>query len=76
MKVKTSITLSEELIREMDRLSDQYGNRSAIIEQAIRAFIDAAARRARDARDLEILNRKADALNAEAEDVLQYQAEL
>ncbi len=75
MKVKTSITLSEELLREMDKLVGQYGNRSAIIEQAIRAFLAAGVRRARDARDLEILNRRADALNAEAEDVLHYQVE-
>ena len=76
MKVKTSITLSEELIRDLDALSSQYGTRSALIEQAVREFLVAAAKRKRDAQDLEILNRRAEALNKEAEDVLSYQAEL
>ena len=76
MKVKTSVTLSEELIREMDALASQYGTRSALIEQAVRDFLAAAAHRQREARDLEILNRRAEALNAEATDVLSYQVEL
>lgn len=76
MKVKTSVTLSEELISQIDALSSQYGTRSALIEQAVRDFLAAAAKRTRDAQDLEILNRRADVLNAEAKDVLSYQAEL
>jgi len=76
MKVKTSITLSENLVREMDDLSSQYGNRSALVERAIRDFLAAEAKRRRDAQDLEILNQRADALNKEAEDVLSYQVDL
>lgn len=76
MKVKTSVTLSEELIREIDALSSQYGTRSALIERAVRDFLATAAQRQREARDLEILNRRAEALNAEAADVLSYQVEL
>jgi len=76
MKVKTSISLSEDLVRRMDSLSSQYGNRSALIEQALRDFLAAEARRRRDAQDLEILNRRADALNEEAEDVLSFQVDL
>ena len=76
MKVKTSVTLSEELIREIDALSSQYGTRSALIERAVRDFLATAAQRQREARDLEILNRRAEALNAEAVDVLSYQVEL
>jgi metal-responsive CopG/Arc/MetJ family transcriptional regulator len=76
MKVKTSITLSEELIRQIDALSNQYGTRSALIERAVRDFLTTAAQRQREARDLEILNRRAEALNAEAADVLSYQIEL
>ena len=76
MKVNTSVTLSEELVREMDDLSSQYGNRSALVEQAIREFLIAEARRRRDAQDLEILNRRAEALNEEAGDVLSYQVDL
>jgi metal-responsive CopG/Arc/MetJ family transcriptional regulator len=76
MKVKTSVTLSEELIRQIDALSSQYGTRSALIERAVRDFLATAAQRQREARDLEILNRRAEALNAEALDVLSYQIEL
>lgn len=76
MKVKTSITLSEDLVRDVDELAAQYGSRSAVVELAVREFVAAEIRRARDARDIEILNRRADALNKEAEDVLSYQVEL
>ncbi len=76
MKVKTSITISEDLIREIDQLSSQYGNRSALIEKAIRDFLTAEANRRRDIKDIEILNRRSDALNKEAEDVLAYQVDL
>jgi metal-responsive CopG/Arc/MetJ family transcriptional regulator len=76
MKVKTSITLSEDLIHKIDALVSQYGTRSALIEQAVRAFLAAEVKRVQEAQDLEILNRRAEALNAEAEDVLSYQVEL
>ncbi len=76
MKVKTSITLSEELIQQIDALSSQYGTRSALIEQAVRDFLTAQVKRTREAQDLEILNRRAEALNAEAADVLSYQVDL
>ncbi len=76
MKVKTSVTLSEDLVREMDDVSSQYGNRSALVEQAVRDFLAAAAKHRRDAQDLEILNRQADILNKEAEEVLSYQVDL
>ena len=76
MKIKTSITLSEEIIREIDELSSQYGNRSVLIEQAIRDFLAAEANRRRDLQDIEILNQRADVLNKEAEDVLSYQVDV
>ena len=76
MKIKTSITLSEEILKEVDKLSSQYGNRSVLIEQAIREFLAAGAKRKRDLQDIEILNRRADILNKEAEDVLSYQVDL
>lgn len=76
MKVKTSVTLAEELVQEMDTLTDRYGNRSALVEQAVRTFLAAERQRVRDTRDLEILNRKAAKLNKEAREVLEYQVEL
>jgi metal-responsive CopG/Arc/MetJ family transcriptional regulator len=76
VKIKTSVTLSEELIQQIDALSSQYGTRSALIEQAVRDFLAAQAQRTRDMQDLEILNRRAETLNVEAEDVFSYQVEL
>jgi len=75
MKCKTSITLSKDLLEQIDRLIGAAGNRSQLIEQAIREFLTSLARRERDEADLQILNRFADALNEEALDVLDYQAD-
>lgn len=77
MKVKTSITLSEELLEVMDgRVKQQKKTRSDFIETAVWAFIEQLARAEQNARDLEIINRRADFLNEEAADVLEYQVPL
>lgn len=73
MKVKTSITLSEDLIKEIDTLLGQSGNRSAFVEQVLRGFLAAKARGFNAAKELEILNQFADELNEEANDTLSYQ---
>jgi metal-responsive CopG/Arc/MetJ family transcriptional regulator len=76
MKVKTSITLSEDLVKAIDEYAKKYNNRSEFIEEAVRAFIRQLIHRQEDARDLEIINRRADYLNQEAIDVLTYQVDL
>ncbi len=76
MKVKTSITLSEELLEQIDLLPAQYQNRSVFLETAAWAYIEQLRREEQAARDLEILNRRADYLNAEVADALQYQVSL
>ena len=76
MKIKTSITLSEEVLLEIDQISGESRNRSAFIEIAIRDFLKKRAKKIRDDRDLDILNRNSKRLNREAEDVLSYQVEL
>jgi metal-responsive CopG/Arc/MetJ family transcriptional regulator len=73
MKVKTSVTLSEELVEELDEMTDEDSNRSQMIERAVAEFIENRRRRLRDVRDLEILNRSADELNQEIDDVLAHQ---
>jgi metal-responsive CopG/Arc/MetJ family transcriptional regulator len=73
MKVKTSITLSEDLLVTIDQFSHSFKNRSDFIETAVRSFIAQLILAEQNARDLEIINRHADELNAEAEDVLSYQ---
>ena len=76
MKVKTSITLSEDLLKAIDEYTGEYKNRSEFIENAVRAFIIQLTQRQQDARDLEIINQHADYLNREAADVLTYQVDL
>ncbi len=74
MKEKTSITLSQEVLRGIDRLAGSRQSRSAFIETVLAQYLQQRARAQRDARDIELINRHADELNAEAEDVLRYQA--
>lgn len=71
MRVKTSVTLPKELLARIDRVER---NRSAFVEKASQAYLARLERERRDARDIEIINANADRLNAEAEDVLGYQA--
>jgi len=76
MKVKTSITVDKGLLETVDQLSGQYRNRSEFIEAALQAYIAQITRREQNAKDLEIINQRADALNKEALDVLDYQVAL
>ena len=76
MKIKTSITLSEELIQSIDELFGGRKNRLEFIEKAVRDYVERQTQRRRDLKDLDILNKKADKLNREAEDVLHYQVDL
>jgi metal-responsive CopG/Arc/MetJ family transcriptional regulator len=74
MKVKTSITLSKELLDAIDKHSSQFKNRSDFIEAAVRAYIANITRDEQNAADIAIINRKTARLNKEAADVLAYQA--
>jgi len=76
MKVKTSITLNEEIVEELDRITDEGSNRSQMIERAVADFIARRRRQLRDVRDLEILNRSAEEFNEEVDDILTYQVDL
>ena len=76
MKVKTSITLSEQLLEEIDSMLEEYGNRSRIIEEALTEFLAQKHRQFRDRKDLELINSNADVLNEEAEDALGYQVKI
>jgi metal-responsive CopG/Arc/MetJ family transcriptional regulator len=73
MKVKTSITLSAGLVSTIDRHMAGFKNRSDFIERATRHYLEQLARNERDRRDREILDRRADRLNREAADVLEFQ---
>ncbi len=75
MKVKTSISLSEEIVALIDEHSEGEKNRSAFIERAIRTYLEVIGRKRRDQEDLASINRLSEKLNREALDVLEYQLE-
>jgi metal-responsive CopG/Arc/MetJ family transcriptional regulator len=74
MKEKTSITLSSDLLAEVDRKAGSTKSRSAFIEGVLREYFNEKVRQAIHQRDLELINANADYLNREALDVLRYQA--
>ena len=77
MKCKTSITLSEQVLQAVDkRARKNQKNRSGFIEAAVRAYLAQLTRDEQNARDLEIINRRAHRLNKEAAEALEYQAPL
>lgn len=73
MKVKIPVTLSAGLLEAIDQQAGPRRNRSDSIEKAVRACIAQAVRDAQNAKDLEIINRRARRLNEEAVDVLSCQ---
>jgi|GraSoiStandDraft_4_1057263.scaffolds.fasta_scaffold2544523_1 metal-responsive CopG/Arc/MetJ family transcriptional regulator len=75
MKLKTSVTLSREVLAAVDRLAGRNGNRSAVIERAVVEYVARRAMAARDKRDRDLLDRHAEALNRETADILEYQVE-
>lgn len=74
MKEKTSITLSSDVLADVDRNAGSKASRSAFIEQVLREYFKTKVREALNARDVELINANADYLNREMEDVLRYQA--
>ncbi len=72
MKVKTSITLSEDLLDEVDRAAGAE-SRSAFIESVLKVFLRRRALDQEQDRDRLILDRAASSLNDEASDVSEYQ---
>jgi len=74
MKEKTSITLSRDVLAGIDRLAGTQYSRSAVVERVLRWYLKEQVRAQANARDLELINRSAERLNAEASDVLDYQS--
>jgi Arc/MetJ family transcription regulator len=73
MKEKTSITLSKEVLAGIDRIAGSKQSRSAFIEAVLTQYLRKRARAQVEARDLELINKAANELNAEVEDILWYQ---
>ena len=74
MKLKTSLTLSEDLVTKLDRLAGPDVSRSAFIEKVLRDFVEGRAQARRNAREGAAINRHAAKLNAEMKDALSFQA--
>ena len=72
MKVKTSVTLSEELLAAIDQ-ETQAKNRSVLIEEATWSYLRSRRRKEREKRELEKINRDAEMLNKEAVDTIEFQ---
>lgn len=76
MKVKTSLTLSEDLVASLDRLAGPDVSRSSFVEKILRDFVAARAQAKRTAREAAAINRHAAKLNAEMKDALSFQASI
>jgi len=76
MKVKTSVTLSEDIAKQLDRVTRKGESRSQTIERLLREGLERRKRVEADRRELAAINEHAEELNAEAEDVLTYQVKL
>lgn len=70
MKEKTSVTLSRDLLAQVDRLAGSKNSRSAFIERILRRYIRERRCAALHSCDLARINRAAEHLNREAADVL------
>ncbi|MBI3537814.1 MAG: hypothetical protein HY070_09685 [Chloroflexi bacterium] len=73
MKVKTTISISDALLRAIDRKIKSKHYRSQFIETAMWIYLGRKRRNGRKPSDKDIINKHADELNREAEDVLSYQ---
>jgi metal-responsive CopG/Arc/MetJ family transcriptional regulator len=74
MKTKTSVTLSTEILTQLNNITS-VGNRSDFIEKALWRYIELLHREERNRDDLNIINSASSYLNKEAEDVLLYQVD-
>lgn len=72
-KVKTTVSISAQILKKTDAFARKYKNRSEFVETALREKIARLERERREASDVEIINRHADELNKEAADVLEFQ---
>lgn len=76
MKIKTSIALPDTLLKEIDEMVEYSHDRSTLIEEALREYIERSKKTSTNQSDLELINHFADELNQEAVDVLSYQVEI
>lgn len=73
LKAKASVSISGNLLKVIDTLAGAE-QRSAWIERAVRAYAKRELKARRRDRELELLNRHAEGLNAEGDDSARFQA--
>jgi transposase len=76
MKQKTSLTLSEDVIVGLKKASRRGESRSQTVDRLLRERLADQATHLAHAREVEQINRHAEALNAEALEVLIYQGDV
>lgn len=76
MKLKTSITLSEDISEYIARTARKGESRSEAIERLLHDAMEYHSRRAREEKDMQILDKHSAELNREADEVLEYQVEV
>jgi metal-responsive CopG/Arc/MetJ family transcriptional regulator len=76
MKRKTSVTLSEDVLAGLKRAARRGESRSETVDRLLRERLSEEAARLMRAREVDQINRHADALNSEALDVLNYQGDV
>ena len=75
MKIKTSVTLSEDIMHTLEKDAREGESRSEQIERLLRERLNQREHERREAKDIELINKHANELNKEAEDVLEYQGD-
>jgi len=76
MKTKTSVSLSDDLLKLIDGVVEGANRRSAFIEEAAKAYLEVLKRHKRDHKDLQTINRLSEKLNREAQEVLSFQKDI
>ncbi len=80
MKVETCVTISEDLLKELDEFSNGDDNRSEFVEKALRKYLDDLKFRRRvnenAEKEKEIINRMTVEQREEIEDNIRFVAEL
>jgi metal-responsive CopG/Arc/MetJ family transcriptional regulator len=76
MKKRISVTLSTDLLLQIDRLVGAPGSRSALVERVLKDHFQKMKAASIDQRDVEFINAYAEEFNAEMEDVLRFQADI
>jgi metal-responsive CopG/Arc/MetJ family transcriptional regulator len=74
-KTKVSISISADLVAAADELAGK-SHRSELFERGVRSLMRRLVRRARDERELALLDKHAESLNAAASESLEFQSDL